>query len=70
MDLGDFEAMQNILIGASEETDIAFCMAPSPELEREREELTELGEALRSRQNDLLTRKHMAYSRESRRKGK
>ena len=70
MDLGDFGAMQNALISAYEETDVAFCMAPSPELEREREELAELGETLKSRANDASARKHMAYSRESRRKGK
>jgi Ca-activated chloride channel family protein len=70
MDLGDFGAMQNALISACEETEVAFCMAPSPELERERDELAELGETLKSRTNDVFARKHMAYSRESRRKGK
>ncbi|PYS98752.1 MAG: hypothetical protein DMF63_14270 [Acidobacteria bacterium] len=69
MDRGDYVGMQHALISACEETDVAFSMAPSPELEREREELAELGEALKSRANDTFTRKHMAYSRESRRKG-
>ena len=70
MDLGDFGAMQNALISACEETEVAFCMAPSEELERERDELAKLGETLKSRTNDVFARKHMAYSRESRRKGK
>ena len=70
MDMGDFGAMQDILVGASAETDIAFCRAPSPLLESEREELAELGEMLKSRTNDIFARKQMAYSRDARRKGK
>jgi Ca-activated chloride channel family protein len=70
MDQGDFQGTQALLKKVSESTDLACSRARTPLLEREKEELAELGEALLSRENDLFTRKRMAYGRESIRKGK
>ena len=70
MDAGDFEASVADLQLARAATSVAFCRMPSAKLKRERDELAELEQALGSREQDLSTRKKMAYGRESIRKGK
>ena len=70
MDQGDFDLAQVSLKFVAHETEVLFSMAPSPKLMRELDELAEIGEALKSREDDPLTRKRMAYGRDSRRKGR
>jgi Ca-activated chloride channel homolog len=69
MDQGDFIGSQSLLKKVSADTDLAMCVAPSSRLMQEMDELAELDAALESREDDPLTRKRMAYGRETRRKG-
>jgi len=70
MDQGDFAGMQDILACAMDLTDIQASRLDSPRLRREAAELAELGQALESRENDVFSRKRMAYTRDLRRKGR
>ncbi|HUR97019.1 MAG TPA: VWA domain-containing protein [Pyrinomonadaceae bacterium] len=70
MDVGNFAACMDTFKSVAQETEIAFSLVASPRLEREREELAELEQAMESRENYSSTRKRMAYGRESIRKGK
>ncbi len=70
MDAGDYMAASATMDAALGSTNILFCRAPSLELNEEISSLRISAEALMDRKKDALSRKQMAYSRESRRKGR
>jgi len=70
MDRHDYTGALFSVSRAAVETDVMFSRLPTPELAAEVDDLRELGESLKSRQNDVMSRKKMSYRRESLRKGK
>jgi Ca-activated chloride channel family protein len=70
MDESDYAGAAGALGLALRDTDIAFAKISTPQLAAEMDDLRELGESLKSRQNDSLSRKRMAYRREMLRKSK
>ena len=70
MDQYDYAGADMLLKKVSDMTGAMFSMAPSPDLAMELDDLRDLEESLKSRQNDALSRKKMAYRREMLRKGK
>jgi Ca-activated chloride channel family protein len=70
LNVGDRDGASNILFSALGATFDACLSSPSPMLKREIEELYEIKEALEDEENDIMSRKRMAYGRESIRKGK
>lgn len=70
MDRQDYAGASDILKMVAMDTDVAYSYAPSAKLAEELRDLEELERSLKSRQNDALSRKKMAYRREMLRKGK
>jgi Ca-activated chloride channel family protein len=70
MDERDFEGAQFCLASVVGGTEILFSHTGSPALAAELDDLRELGDSLRSRENDAFSRKKMAYRREMVRKSK
>ncbi|HEX2641106.1 MAG TPA: VWA domain-containing protein, partial [Pyrinomonadaceae bacterium] len=70
MDQFDFAGAEMELKMASGTTRNRYSQSPLPALAAEIEDLADLEESLKSRQNDALSRKKMAYRREMLRKGK
>ena len=70
LDNQDFDVAMNAVSFALRETDVLFSRMPSPELAAEMDDLRELRESMKSRENDALSRKKMAYRRETLRKSK
>jgi len=70
MDQFDFDGAEYELKMASGTTRDRYSQAPLPALAAELEDLADLEESLKSRQNDVSSRKKMAYRRETLRKSK
>ncbi len=70
MDEGDYSGARVSLKSVAASTDILFSRIASPDLLFELNQLNELDESLKDRDNDQLGRKLLAYQRESIRKGK
>lgn len=70
MDRHDFAGAAQALSAAASDTDVSFCLRPSPRLREELEDFALLKESFKSRENDALSRKKMAYRREVLRKNK
>ena len=70
MDRHDFAGAAQALAAAAFDTDISFCKSESPRLQEELEDFALLKESLNFRENDALSRKKMAYRRETLRKNK
>jgi Ca-activated chloride channel homolog len=70
MDQGEYAMAASRMDNIMDQVSFAFAAQPSAPLAAERDELRELKSMLTDRQNDGMTRKRMAYSREARRKGK
>lgn len=70
IDRHDFAGAANAISMAAMDSEVLFSRLPSPMLAAEFNDLGDLKESLRSRENDALSRKKMAYRRESLRKNK
>ncbi len=71
LDRGDRAGARRHLDEAIDINDIAFCFAAqSPRLRQERQELEELKNMVANSENDVSTRKRLAYSREATRKSR
>ncbi|MEP6786913.1 MAG: VWA domain-containing protein [Acidobacteriota bacterium] len=70
LDAGLYDAARSTMQAAVGSTEVLFSLAPSLQLREELDDLSKVAGSLGSRQNDAMSRKQMAYSRESRRKGR
>ncbi len=70
MDAGNFDRAYTTLKSVLADTDVMFSLAPSPRLEDDLVEFDLLSESIKSRDEDIDTRKKLAYQREQRRKSK
>lgn len=70
MDGGDFAMAEVVLKMVATASQDAYAKSPSPAMQAELEDLQEMRSMFEQRENDAMTRKRMAYSREARRKGR
>jgi hypothetical protein len=70
MDQQDFDVARDAISFALADTRVKFSSMPSPELAAEIDDLRELSDSMKSRENDALSRKRMSYRRETLRKSK
>jgi len=70
MDAGEYDVALRSVAAAASSLQSLRMEAPSFELDREMEDLMSLKESLQDRGQDAMSRKRMAYSRESTRKGR
>lgn len=70
MDQHDYDGAEILLSRVASMSNEHFLKSPSPLFAAELADLSSLQESLQSRENDALSRKKMAYRRESLRKGK
>jgi len=70
MDQHDFAAAQAHISNTVAASQVAFAAAPSPELQREIQDLLQVGSALENRSADSMSRKVMAYYSQGTKRGK
>ena len=70
MDVGNYAGAQEVMQGAHASSQILYSRLPSPQLMDEVQALSVEADSLTKRDNDQMSRKMMAYRRESRRKGR